>query len=143
MSDDQAFKKFDLSRVQEDTAREPKVSRAPMSDREKAGVNLTWGVLVIIGSFLLIMISLTAVGGPTPISELVEVQATDLNDPGAFELAVDQAVSALETQRQSRREFIIQLIDRVLVNVLLPVLTALLGYIFGTSDIGRSRTEEE
>ena len=44
------------------------------------------------------------------------------------------ALEQVNTQRAAFRDFWIEVIDTVLLNVLLPVLTALLGYIFGTTN---------
>ena len=42
-----------------------------------------------------------------------------------------------ETMRQSERAHVLSLAQLVLINVLLPVLTGLLGYIFGTGAAGQ------
>jgi len=48
-------------------------------------------------------------------------------------LAADTAlINAIASERRDTREFIIKLAQLILLTLLLPVLTALLGYIFGT-----------
>lgn len=44
-----------------------------------------------------------------------------------------------ETQRKAFYEFWLNIVERVLLNALLPVLTALLGYLFGTQQAATSQ----
>lgn len=45
---------------------------------------------------------------------------------------VKEFIAQLEVQRKAFREFWLQFMQMILLNLLLPVLTAILGYIFGS-----------
>lgn len=127
------IKKLDLSSATSATVRTPVVQ---LTGKEKAGVNLTWGMLVIISVFLFFMF-LTILLSPDSTGLLEEFKKSAL--PGSDSpVSFDTYVGFVEQQRATRRAFELDIIDKVLVNVLLPVLTALLGYIFGTSTKGSS-----
>ncbi len=113
---------------------------APVSDelsgKEKAGVKLTMIVLGIISVFLAVVLLFAG---------LMELRGGDLWSPGTLvgttedttlaggRTAIDTvAFRLLQAERQSFREFWLRMVQMVLLNVLLPVLTALLGYVFGT-----------
>lgn len=69
-------------------------------------------------------------GSPEDLARLAQLERTAD--------ALRQLAGALQEERQDFRTFARGLIDLVLLNVLLPVLTALLGYIFGTRSAGSS-----
>lgn len=96
----------------------------PLSGKERAGVNLTWGVLGLIAVFLLLVITFLWRREATlnPLHPSVPGAA-------AFDTIRFRLVSG---ERTSFREFWLRMVQMVLVSVLLPVLTALLGYVFGT-----------
>jgi hypothetical protein len=95
----------------------------------RAGVTLVKWVLVMISVFtasVLIWIIYSEVVFGLRASEFGEFTAADLQ-------------TSLVTERSDFREFWLKIFQMVLLNVLLPVLTALLGYIFGSSkDSGRT-----
>ncbi|HYE96725.1 MAG TPA: hypothetical protein VD962_10985 [Rubricoccaceae bacterium] len=78
--------------------------------------------------------------GDTLAEDTLGSDTVAVAEPSAEELAqleqtadaMRQMATALQEEREDFREFARGLIDLVLLNVLLPVLTALLGYIFGT-----------
>lgn len=97
---------------------------APLSGKEQAGVNLTWGVLYLIGAFILVLVTILLINeyrAATLARELIQA-----GRPAEF-------IQAVETQRAAFRTFWLELTKTILLNVLLPVLTALLGYVFGTT----------
>lgn len=114
---------LDLNQASEVTPRRAPVG-APLSGKERAGVNLTWGVLVIVAAYLLVVIVFlwgreSALGYSLP--------------PGSADVAADTLrFRLMAAERTAFRAFWLQMVQMVLVNVLLPVLTALLGYVFGT-----------
>ena len=125
---------IDLTQATVATVRLPQVEPVPMTGKEKAGVWLTWGVLVILGVFVLLILVMIWIyeSGASLTAALAEVKtgpAAANPDPQAVKDIVEQ----LELQRSSFRTFLLEIVEKVLLNVLLPVLTALLGYIFGTS----------
>lgn len=100
----------------------------PLSEKEKAGVYLTWGVLAMVTVFVvfaLIFVWRRESGTDAAIGTLGQASALDTL---RFRL--------IATERSSFREFWLKLVQMILVNVLLPVLTALLGYVFGTHGRG-------
>jgi hypothetical protein len=107
-------------------------TRTPLSEKERAGVNLTWGVLGLITLFLLLVIIFLwrreATLNPIP---------SPIRGAAALDTIRFKLVSG---ERVAFREFWLRMVQMVLVNVLLPVLTALLGYVFGTQ-VSRRGTE--
>lgn len=102
------------------------VSDPPLPAIQRAGVYLTWGVLGLITLFLLVMLVYLWTREPAvgALARGASATGTAPPDTVAFRLhATDQAAF---------REFWLKIVQMVLLNVLLPVLTALLGYIFGT-----------
>lgn len=114
--------RLDLENAQE--VRPPSAPVAPLSGKEKAGVNLTWGVLAVIGLWLVgVLIFLWT-------REVALQQALPRSTEGT---AVDTvSFRLIAGERAAFRAFWLEMVQMVLVNVLLPVLTALLGYVFGT-----------
>lgn len=110
----------------------PHVKRAKYLDW--AGVTLARLVLYMMAVFVLIMVGYMI---------LVEQQAHRIldaafaqfskaaADSGAFRIASHE----LATHQQGSREFLQGILNTVLLNVLLPVLTALLGYVFGKQSL--------
>lgn len=84
---------------------------------------------------------------PSPDDSLMIDDSLVTNAPPSEEVLVQlertaetltRMVTALQEERDGFREFTRGLVDLALLNVLLPVLTALLGYIFGTRAGGTS-----
>ncbi len=127
------------------------MAHKPLTGRERAGVGLTWGVLGLIAEFLLfIFFSIWAPRDPgSDVPKLIDSIAAQVAEQGSEQpsVSLEQSLETLqslreelnsivtlaEQQRESRRAFLLKLIEDVLVSVLLPVLTTLLGYIFGTA----------
>lgn len=119
-----------------------------LTGKEKAGVNLTWGVLTIISSVLFIIFVFIFIDTykypPAPIFPVIPDEIIGDLTVEQFLAYTDALRQNVEAQKEARREFILDIIEKVVVNVLLPVLTALLGYIFGTSsNIGNNTPKDE
>lgn len=119
----------------------PEVRALPMTELEKEGTRLATWVLLIIAGLALILLMLVAKSEfhDTPAETLaahkvLQAFAASTVPPTAenVEKAL-QAMQKITEARQAAREFWKDLIQIVLVNIFLPVLTAVLGYIFGTS----------
>jgi hypothetical protein len=112
--------------------------RETLSGKEWAGVTLTWGVLGVIVVFLIAMITFLWSAESNSSTALTGILAkgdtTHGVDTTRFHL-----VSA---ERASFRTYWLSLIQMVLLNVLLPVLTALLGYVFGTTQARGAKAEQ-
>lgn len=109
-------------------AQEVHAPRAPVGDpltgKERAGVSLTWGVLGLIAAFLLVVLIVLGIN---------ELRSQNL-EASLIQTSCLAALEQVNTQRAAFRDFWIEVINTVLLNVLLPVLTALLGYVFGITN---------
>ena len=110
----------------------------PLSGREKAGIYLAFTVLGIIAVFLLLTVVMLwwvqSRGGDLWHTDIL----VHTSAPGTQTALDTTAFRLLQDDRIAFREFWLKLSQMVLLNLLLPVLTALLGYIFGTHS-GRQR----
>ena len=81
-------------------------------------------MLGLIAAFLIVVLIVLGIN-ESQSRELVDalIRTSDLD-----------TLKHVDMQHAEIRNFWIEVIDTVLLNVLLPVLTALLGYVFGTSN---------
>jgi hypothetical protein len=119
---------IDVSSAQQVTP--PKAPPAvPLTGRERAGIQLTFVVLAIIAAFLLLV--LLALWWNESRSAALSA--------GILQGTMDEAkLKAIADERAAFRTFWLEVTKTILLNVFLPVLTALLGYVFGTTQISRS-----
>jgi hypothetical protein len=123
-----------------------------MSEIAKAGVELTRYVLIIVSGFLLFSLAI-AFSGEYDAAEhsraVTSAMASAIaprhlpHEPIESDTATAAAradsgtarfiLAQLAEDRAAARAFQIAIVQMVLLNVLLPVLTALLGYVFGSS----------
>lgn len=109
----------------------------PLSGKERAGVLLTWGVLGGIAVFLVAMIWLLWSNESSSSTALATILAK-----GDTVRGVDTTrFHLVSAERASFRSFWLSLTQMILLNVLLPVLTALLGYVFGTTQARGSKSD--
>ncbi len=113
---------------------------------ERVGHQLTLTVLIVIGVFLVVALALLVVSeyqSAERWNRFVIQQSSDsltrvVQGQTARALNVDTvAFRVIETERAAFRAFWREILQMVLLNALLPILTALLGYVFG------SRSEEK
>ena len=110
----------------------------------RAGMKLAMTVLSLIGGFILIIFILFCIkeysfessidNYNTIILSRDPASAQDQSLTAISESKIKQLKEIVELHKQERanfREFLIDLSQMILLNVLLPVLTAILGYIFG------------
>lgn len=88
----------------------------------KAGVNLARWLLVMIGTFVLLTVVWLVWSEFSHFQWLYSQRSS---------LQADD-VSAIIRERGTFREFWLKISQMVLLNTLLPVLTAVLGYVFGS-----------
>lgn len=101
----------------------------PLTGRERAGIQLTFVVLGIIAGFLLLV--LTALWWNESRSAALSA--------GILQGTMDAAkLTAIAEERAAFRTFWLEVTKTILLNVFLPVLTALLGYVFGTTQVSKS-----
>lgn len=120
---------LDLENAQDVTPPEAPVG-VPLSEKERAGVNLTWGVLCVIGGWLVAVLIFLWTQEAAFQGALPRSTPPLGGDTLGFRL--------IASERAAFRAFWLDMVQMVLVNVLLPVLTALLGYVFGTTQARRS-----
>ena len=89
-----------------------------MSGIQKAGYKLAAAVLTIIGIFILFLIGLFLF---TDLQSTITPENKDHLD-------------WISQEKKDYREFILDMTQLILLNLLLPTLTAILGYIFGSNE---------
>ena len=124
----------DLAGVQEVTPRDAPVSEpAPLTGKEKAGVWLTWGIISAVVIFIVAMLSVFLWGENRFLTVLVQLEQVSTETPAEKIDAIAGIMTSLESKHESFREVWFETLQLILLNVLFPTLTALLGYVFGTS----------
>nr|VFK67088.1 MAG: hypothetical protein BECKUNK1418G_GA0071005_11251 [Candidatus Kentron sp. UNK]VFK72633.1 MAG: hypothetical protein BECKUNK1418H_GA0071006_11271 [Candidatus Kentron sp. UNK] len=104
----------------------------PLTGREKAGVSLAWGIISVLVVFLVIILTIFVWGEHRFLIGLEQLESLKNPTPENLE-KLSQLVAALESKHKSFRIFWFDILQLILLNVLFPTLTALLGYIFGAS----------
>ncbi len=133
--------KLDLSQVRQ--VEPSPIRQLPMPHLQKQGVRLAWGVLGTIGLFgiiLLICVAVNEFGRPSRDIETAIAMAqqslahcsTQPCTPESIQKVTDLMTKIAESKRASR-DFWTSFSQFILLNLLLPVLTSILGYVFGTT----------
>ncbi len=103
-----------------------------LSPLKKAGFRLaTYTILVIAGYLIFILLPLlwwTDIDSSSYIIENSQ-KIIDYDDD-----KLSKIVEALSNEKKYYRDFVIQMSQMILLNLLLPILTAILGYIFGSKE---------
>jgi hypothetical protein len=97
----------------------------------RVGYRLSIFVLCIITAFLVALVLLLYLK-TFDASENIRISSAAVSD-SAF-LQQKDIIRALQEEKKNYRDFIIQISQMVLLNLLLPTLTAILGYIFGSRE---------
>lgn len=106
-------------------------SKAP-TFLSQAGFKLAKITLLIISGvilFAMVFIVVKQFSADSAFGELSRLPATD---DATFERKL-QLYKLAQEEAKNYRDFIVQFLQMILLNLLLPILTAILGYIFGTS----------
>ncbi|WP_299288474.1 hypothetical protein [uncultured Mucilaginibacter sp.] len=106
----------------------PQVSK--LDPKSRIGYHLARIVLAIISIFLIFLIFYILLQKPNNIPKIDLGSQGNLTD-STFNRNFRLIQLAQENNKASR-DFIIQISQMVLLNMLLPILTAILGYIFGS-----------
>ena len=110
----------------------------PLTGKEQAGIRLTWGIIVGIALFILVLIGVFTWGEYRYFASIGELLAK--STPGdEYSVLID----SLEAQQEKFRTFWFDTLQLILLNVLFPTLTALLGYVFGTSRANNDNTSKK
>jgi len=117
-----------------------------MSGLQSAGVDLAKWVLTIIVCALSVLTILVASSEIWPTSEVTEIHklVLDIHSKSSALAANDEKLLQVRKDlldlsrqivdaKQAQRSFWIQFSQMILLNLLLPVLTAILGYVFGAN----------
>lgn len=134
---------IDLSGAQNVAPQDAPVSDPqPLTGKEKAGISLTWGIIGVLVFFLVIILAIFFWGESRFLASLDQLKM--LADASPDKLAeLTKLTSALETKQAAFRAFWFDTLQLILLNVLFPTLTALLGYVFGTSKNNNSNGSEQ
>ncbi|PWK64668.1 hypothetical protein LX99_05072 [Mucilaginibacter oryzae] len=108
--------------VPKDTPRPAPLGK-PLSGIEEAGVNLAKITFRIILAFILFLVVYLFVKD-LDATEAVKSLPTPKDE---------KLVAALIAEKKAHRDFLLETCKVILLNLLLPILTAILGYIFGSS----------
>jgi VIT1/CCC1 family predicted Fe2+/Mn2+ transporter len=95
------------------------------------GFNLSSFVLFIISGFILFL-TIYLFTKQFEASSLIKIP-TQANIPDSTYARKIELIRMIQEEKKSYREFTIQMSQMVLLNLLLPVLTAILGYIFASN----------
>lgn len=116
-----------LEPIKDNTAT-PQIS--VLDPKSRIGYHLARIVLAMIGAFLIFLILYILLNLPAQHSQLDYKSLSNLPDSVlSNRLTIIKTVQADEKES---RDFVIQISQMVLLNILLPILTAILGYIFGS-----------
>jgi len=123
----------------------PGATYADMTGLQRSGVRLASWVLGMIGGLALVLLALLAVSEylvrPPEVAsiqlliEQASQQYAKTGEPETLKQANELLVRLAEINRSSR-EFWLGYSQFLLMNLLLPVLTSVLGYVFGTARAG-------
>ncbi len=113
---------------------------AELDPKDKIGFHLAIGVLLLIAMLSLILVGCIAVNElhhvPADISALEKILSnlSAIEKPTSDDVkrALDIALTIKE-MRRAGREFWTSIAQLLLLNILIPVLTSILGYVFGSS----------
>ncbi|HLF73713.1 MAG TPA: hypothetical protein VI524_05180 [Anaerolineales bacterium] len=131
-----AAEKLDLKRARDVTPSEaPARGMPPLA---AAGVDLAKWVLIFASVFIVLALGLLA-WNEANLSRIQTNYVEALGPAQSVEAVntVREFTLQIEEQRKAFREFWLQLTQMILLNLMLPVLTAILGYIFGSKGGGQ------
>ncbi len=113
------------------TANSNAVMEAPLPPVQKAGYKLAKFILWIISGYLVLLFIMLFTKDFDGSNE-IRIVASNVPD-SVFQKQIE-LIEAYQEEQQSNRDFIYNISQMVLLNLLLPTLTAVLGYIFGTRE---------
>lgn len=114
---------------------DPEVSELPakvneLDAKSRIGYHLARLVLAIISVFLIFLILYMLLGKSSGASKIEIPNQLNISD-SSFSKKVS-LVKIIQEENKASRDFVLQITQMVLLNLLLPILTAILGYIFGS-----------
>ncbi len=125
---------IDLNNLQDTTPQTaPVADPEPLTGKEKAGVYLTWGIIAVLVGFLIIILAIFAWGENQFMLSLEQLETLNASASPEHLQKLTELTSEVGQQQSNFRTFWFDTLQLILINVLFPTLTALLGYVFGTS----------
>lgn len=103
--------------------------------KSRIGYHLARLVLAIISVFLIFLILYILLGKSTGSAKIDIPNQLNLAD-SAFNKQLN-LIKNIQEENKASRDFVLQITQMVLLNLLLPILTAILGYIFGSHSEGK------
>ncbi len=119
--------------LKEDNRATPQIS--VLDPKSRIGYHLARIVLAIISIFLIFLILYILFEKPNNVPKIDLAGKGNLTD-SAFNRNF-RLIQLTQENNKASRDFIIQISQMVLLNMLLPILTAILGYIFGSHSESR------
>jgi len=110
----------------------PNIKELPLAPLPRAGFNLAKILLFIIGGYMVFLIFLFTFNSFDASKEITALSANIPND-SLFSQKLE-LIKLVQEEKKSFRDLVLQLSQMILLNLLLPVLTAILGYIFGSKE---------
>jgi hypothetical protein len=103
---------------------------APLPPLSRVGYHLSIFILTIISAFILVLAGIMLfmkldASSAIPIPTQANISDSTFNHKLAL-------IKAIQEEKKGYRDFVVQMAQMILLNLLLPTLTAILGYIFGS-----------
>jgi hypothetical protein len=114
----------------------PNIKELPLAPLPRAGFNLAKMLLYIIGGYMLFLIVLFTFNTFDASKQITELSGNITNDT-VFSQRLE-LIKLVQEEKKNFRDLVLQLSQMILLNLLLPVLTAILGYIFGSKEDRRA-----
>lgn len=125
---------LDLTSAKDTTPNEAPVSEPePLTGKEKAGVSLTWGIIWVLVAFLVLFLGIFIWGEARFFGSMATLNNVKIGANPESLKEINALLTDVGAQRIAFRTFWFDTLQLILLNVLFPTLTALLGYVFGTS----------
>ncbi len=116
---------IDTSNAKTATSDEPNVAVQRQRFLDSVGFWLSLAVFVLIFVYLIIL-AIFFHGSDINASNLVE------NCPALLAEENEEVLKVFATQISETRDFVLEISKSILLNLFLPIITALLGYLFGS-----------
>ena len=98
----------------------------------KVGYNLSKFILLMISGYIIFLIIYLLINNVDSSKQITSIPNPNLSD-SAFNRQL-QVFKLMQEEHKNNRDLITQISQMILLNLLLPTLTAILGYIFGSRE---------
>ena len=136
LAEEKDVKNIYINDLREDQITEKKTIVYELQPLSRVGFTLSKFLLAIICVFIFLLLLMVMIR-PIDASDSIDIQsAIDVSD-STFNRNL-QIIQALQEEKKNYRDFILSITQMILLNLLLPTLTAVLGYIFGSRSENRN-----